>query len=116
MLGCPNKSKGHLGGIFSDISTKKCSPQPKNEQFASVCLIQTSSQPPRFSRQALQCPITKELMVDPVVAQDGYTYDRPSIEQHWTNQLQGEPTVQPLRKGTIFATLNYLGHFQKDDK
>ena len=42
-------------------------------------------------RQALQCPITKELMVDPVVAQDGYTYDRPSIEQHWTNQLQGDP-------------------------
>ena len=39
----------------------------------------------------MQCPITKELMVDPVVAQDGYTYDRPSIEQHWTNQLQGEP-------------------------
>ncbi|CAK9016508.1 FYVE-type zinc finger-containing protein C9B6.03 [Durusdinium trenchii] len=40
--------------------------------------------------QALQCPITKELMADPVLATDGYTYERQSIEQHWANQLQGQ--------------------------
>lgn len=29
-------------------------------------------------------------MADPVLATDGYTYERQSIEQHWANQLQGE--------------------------
>eukprot|EP00438_Fugacium_kawagutii_P010032 Skav212664 [mRNA] locus=scaffold1227:497626:497859:+ [translate_table: standard] len=40
-------------------------------------------------RQILQCPITRELMVDPVLAADGYTYERQSILQHWENQLEG---------------------------
>ena len=33
--------------------------------------------------KALACPIGMELMQDPVVAADGYTYERPNIEQHF---------------------------------
>jgi len=32
--------------------------------------------PPEF-----YCPITHEVMVDPVVAQDGHTYERQAIEE-----------------------------------
>eukprot|EP00435_Cladocopium_sp_Y103_P035826 s3590_g9.t1 len=39
--------------------------------------------------QALQCPITREFIADPVLAGDGYTYERESIQQHWANQLEG---------------------------
>ena len=28
-------------------------------------------------------------MADPVLASDGYTYERQSIQQHWDNQLEG---------------------------
>ena len=31
---------------------------------------------------ALTCPITKEIMVDPVIAADGHTYERHAIEMH----------------------------------
>eukprot|EP00434_Breviolum_minutum_P020242 symbB.v1.2.017850.t1/scaffold1401.1/size121277/3 len=68
-------------------------PAPKRKRTPMAMSSSDSAGTARTSRekmQALQCPITKELMVDPVVAQDGYTYDRPSIEQHWTNQLQGQ--------------------------
>ncbi len=41
----------------------------------------------------LECPITHEMMVDPVMAADGHTYDRPSIERwfaaHNTSPLTG---------------------------
>ena len=47
--------------------------------------------------QALQCPITKELMAEPVLALDGYTYERQSIEQHWANQLEGLQKWMRLR-------------------
>ncbi|CAJ1342649.1 unnamed protein product [Effrenium voratum] len=52
----------------------------------------SESSPSRASAdmQSLQCPITRELMADPVLASDGYTYERQSIQQHWENQLQGQ--------------------------
>ena len=52
---------------------------------SSALFRETLGQP----RQALQCPITREFIADPVLAGDGYTYERQSIEQHWANQLAG---------------------------
>jgi hypothetical protein len=50
---------------------------------------------PRF--QSLCCPITHDVMVDPVVASDGYTYDRRAIEQ-WLEQNGTSPmTGESLR-------------------
>ena len=54
----------------------------------------------------LVCPITLDVMVDPVVASDGHTYERGAIEQ-WYQQNQGtspmtrerlSPTLIPNRK------------------
>jgi WD40 repeat protein len=46
---------------------------------------------PRF--QSLCCPITHDLMVDPVVALDGYTYERLAIEQ-WLEQTGTSPMTR----------------------
>ena len=41
----------------------------------------------------LACPLTKQVMRDPVVAGDGYTYERSAIE-HWL----GQHTISPITK------------------
>jgi Mg-chelatase subunit ChlD len=49
----------------------------------------------------LLCPITQSIMVNPVIADDGYTYERDAII-HWVNQKGISPmTRQPLNIHTI---------------
>lgn len=43
-------------------------------------------------RDAFACPITGELMRDPVVAGDGHTYDREAIEM-WLRKYEISPKV-----------------------
>ena len=40
--------------------------------------------------KALVCPIGMELMCDPVVAADGFTYERRDIEKHFETHRRGE--------------------------
>ncbi len=48
------------------------------------------------TQQYLICPITLELFSDPVIAQDGNTYERKAITQ-WINQYGTSPiTKKPL--------------------
>jgi hypothetical protein len=35
----------------------------------------------------LICPLTHQVMTDPVICADGYTYDRKAIEQHFRSQI-----------------------------
>ena len=52
------------------------------------------------STYGLACPLTKQVMRDPVVAGDGYTYERAAIE-HWLGQHSISPiTKQPLPDGS----------------
>ncbi|KAH9107542.1 hypothetical protein AeMF1_017141 [Aphanomyces euteiches] len=53
-------------------------------------------------RLAFRCPLSGDLMTDPVVASDGYSYDRENIEaymvQHTTSPVTNEPLESiPLR-------------------
>jgi WD40 repeat protein len=45
------------------------------------------------------CPITHELMKDPVIASDGYTYDRPAIVS-WITREQRSPMTNSLLAST----------------
>ena len=45
------------------------------------------------------CPITHELMNDPVCASDGYTYERKAIEE-WLTKKQTSPIMNVSIKGT----------------
>jgi len=53
------------------------------------------------------CPITHELMIDPVCASDGYTYERKAIEE-WLTKKQTSPILNlsikdtPLYSNKIF--------------
>ena len=46
--------------------------------------------------EELICPITRALMVDPVVTLDGQMYERAAIESFWAAQRRrGEPIISP---------------------
>ena len=50
----------------------------------------------------LTCPITKERFIDPVIADDGNTYDRSSINSLFRRQLQeGNDTTSPITREKI---------------
>ena len=42
------------------------------------------------------CPITKEVMTDPVQAEDGFCYERSAIERHLASDRRSPMTRQPL--------------------
>lgn len=43
-------------------------------------------------RDEFSCPITRELMRDPVIAADGHTYDREAVEM-WLRNHDTSPKV-----------------------
>lgn len=49
-----------------------------------------------------KCPITMELMRDPVVAEDGHTYERKVIEQHLSVRLKSPMTNAVLSTKMVF--------------
>ena len=42
------------------------------------------------------CPITREIMVDPVVVADGYTYERTSIAQWFASGKNTSPMMNTV--------------------
>ena len=57
----------------------------------------------RHIEESTKCPITLARMVDPVLATDGYTYDRAAIEEHFkrsdyspmTNEILESKRLRP---------------------
>ena len=64
-----------------------------------------------------KCPITKELMVDPVIAADGRTYDRVAIEQLIAENPRGPVLTpgsdSPLKHAYLIEDTNRLGDIRK---
>jgi hypothetical protein len=57
--------------------------------------------PPRAPPPQLVCPLSHRLMHDPVIAEDGYTYDRAAI-LHYVQQYQCSPiTHAPISSGVM---------------
>lgn len=50
----------------------------------------------KVARDDFLCPISYEIMKDPVVANDGYTYDRCNIEQWWLKSNLSPMTGLPI--------------------
>lgn len=63
---------------------------PQLEAIRAAALAQRTPIPDEF-----RCPLSLELMTDPVVAVDGQTYERADIERwlatHDTSPMSGEP-------------------------
>jgi len=56
----------------------------------------------RSPLESMCCPITRELLVDPVMAQDGHTYEKPAILRHFQSSKRSPMTNKLL--------LNYSLH------
>ncbi|XP_077993545.1 WD repeat, SAM and U-box domain-containing protein 1-like isoform X2 [Glandiceps talaboti] len=94
---------GHRNKILRGIESIK-------EQCELVTHIQTTvSQTPQYTADALLdvgipdeflCPITREVMRDPVIASDGYTYERSSIEAWIINGKNTSPMTNNPLTGT----------------
>ncbi|CAN0400253.1 unnamed protein product [Pylaiella littoralis] len=57
-------------------------------------------------RDEFSCPITRELMRDPVIAADGHTYDREAIEMWLRNHDTSPKTGQPMEQLSLVPNLN----------
>ena len=53
-----------------------------------------------------RCPITLEIMSNPVVAEDGNSYERNSIEMHFTHKHSSPLTNNPI--GTKLVRFSLL--------
>ncbi len=51
------------------------------------------------------CPITKEIMTDPVIAMDGYTYERSAI-QKWLEQHSTSPMTNTIIEKLFVVNYN----------
>eukprot|EP00210_Caulerpa_lentillifera_P006942 g6637.t1 len=57
------------------------------------------------AKDCIYCPITIEVMQDPVIAADGHTYERRAIEQ-WLRQKKESPvTRQPISSTVLTRNL-----------
>eukprot|EP00930_Biecheleria_cincta_P004295 TRINITY_DN1051_c0_g3_i1.p1 TRINITY_DN1051_c0_g3~~TRINITY_DN1051_c0_g3_i1.p1 ORF type:complete len:1236 (-),score=183.19 TRINITY_DN1051_c0_g3_i1:82-3789(-) len=79
----------------TEDTARDTKPTNENEESFSerdpdliTSLLAPTQQLTDVERQAFYCPISMELMVDPVVASDGFTYEREMIENHWETQRQ----------------------------
>mmetsp|Transcript_12578 Transcript_12578/g.18999 ORF Transcript_12578/g.18999 Transcript_12578/m.18999 type:complete len:443 (-) Transcript_12578:295-1623(-) len=118
IFGCSQSDLGKEsteGDVAMDpIYTRKSSPKKKPSRGLSRGYSTASSlSPPKriASRQGppdeFLCPITQELMQDPVIAQDGHTYERTAIEAWLTTGNGTSPmTNQPLTSGTLLPNFN----------
>ena len=77
-----NRSGGSLGAVLYGFTSSA---------------IATAEPPDEFV-----CPITHDVMEDPVVAADGHTYERAAIERWVAKKLMSPKTGGVLGSATIF--------------
>jgi len=75
--------------IFS-ICTSTCSTNSSNVE------TQLDSR-----KTTTRCPITQEVMKDPVIAQDGFTYERREIEKWYRETPPGRNPISPMTGAAI---------------
>jgi hypothetical protein len=70
--------------------------QQQEEQLQQLLQQQVAAPPSLFL-----CPLTHEVMEDPVVAQDGYTYERAMISQWQARSCRSPMTNQPMGRALL---------------
>jgi hypothetical protein len=102
------RSTGLVESCFKDKDERPSFDQVWDQLHALICEMAADDDqpaPPEF-----MCPITMDLMIDPVVAADGFTYERQAIEgwlqQHDTSPKTNEPLGnQQLTPNTTLKVL-----------
>ena len=60
-----------------------------------------------------ECPITNDIMIDPVVASDGHSYERTAIEDWIARNPVSPVTNQPLSSSELISNHNLRSQIQK---
>ena len=63
----------------------------KSDNVNLLKTIQCQMEKVKATTERLMCPITREIMVDPVTAKDGHNYERSAIEAHLKNGPKNSP-------------------------
>ena len=74
---------------------------------------------PDSIEQQLLCPISLEIMTDPVVTPYGHTYDRKSIESYLEKEEVDPITREPLKKSQLapnYTIREMIEHFNATSK
>lgn len=83
-------------------------PEPEPIPISSDTLISPMSNTTNFPLNILKCPITHEIMREPVMMVDGYSYEKRAI-QHWLTQSNRSPmTNLPLHDTRLIPNLKLL--------
>ena len=102
--------------LWTPAAKEHIAPTKKRRIAASVAAVQMDYEPPEFEEVApkpkkessrinideklIECPITQQVMNDPVLCDDGHHYERQAI-QRWMQHSSISPvTRQPIR-GTL---------------
>lgn len=101
-------SKGHAEVV--NIVAAKMQQLRHNQTFLKRAVVKPPSAAPNRAagemEEMLCCPITLEIMKDPVVAGDGHTYERKAIVE-WIRSHGNSPmTQQPLSALALVPNLN----------
>jgi len=81
-------------GKLRRIQDKDTGPSEARGSVSSAVEGGGGGSPPVEPPDNYLCPVTQELMVDPVMAEDGYAYERAAIER-WFTQKQSNTGRQP---------------------
>ena len=82
---------------------------PKRKQRPSAASTQPPAEEPTLFRSIAEdyiCPITQSLPCVPVIAQDGYVYEKAALQKHFAtspNQVRSPMTNKPMSTQTTFC-------------
>jgi hypothetical protein len=101
--------------LWTPAAKEHMAPVKKRRIAASVAALQMDYEPPEFEdvvpkpkkerrltidEKHIECPITQQVMNDPVLCDDGHHYERSAIERHLQTSNLSPVTRQPIR-GTV---------------
>ena len=106
-----NRSSSRRGSSASGLAGSSASSAPNSPNPPPNMMRRSSS----FSAKIIagempedfMCPITQEKMVDPVIAQDGHTYERKAIEAWFSTSAMSPMTNAPLPNGNKTLLPNF---------
>ena len=85
----------------SEASLSPSTPHRMSRRSSSIARMASGELPEDF-----MCPITQEKMADPVIAQDGHTYERKAIEAWFSTSNLSPMTNAPLSNKSLLPNFN----------
>lgn len=103
-----NDCKKNIKSVLENIESIKAkyailNIKLEDEKYKKLESVDTDAKTPTFviSTENLICPITNEVFKDPVVAEDGFTYERTAIEEWFKTKDKSPMTNTTVKNKTL---------------